>query len=364
MVERLTLPDGSEVWHVSGYATVRAALADPRLSLDKAHAKAWTGFALPPALDANLLNMDPPDHTRIRSLVSQAFTPRRVEQLRPFVQRVADELLDAVAGDGRADLIAAYAGPLPVIVIGELLGVPADAGARFRELTSTLLNPPSREAAAGAITGIQRFITDLIRRRRTDPGGDLLSAMIAARDADDRLTEDELTSLAFLILIAGHETTVNLIGNAVHLLLTHPDRLAEARCEPESLPAVVEEVLRVAPPTPVAFRRFPVEDVELDGVRIPAGDTVLLSIAGANRDPARFDRPEVFDPARTDGGHVALGHGIHYCIGAPLARLEGEIALRTLLRRLPRLALAVPEAQLRWSPSFRTRGLLELPVAY
>ncbi|GAA0459297.1 cytochrome P450 [Streptomyces olivaceiscleroticus] len=383
-VHRISGPDGQPAWLVTRYADVRGALADPRLSLDKRNSSTgYRGFSLPPALDANLLNMDPPDHTRVRRLVVKAFTPGRVEKLRAPVAKVAQDLLDAVEPRGTADLIADFAGPLPIIVICDLLGVPEHDRRDFRAWTDALITPdPSRPAAMKeAIGAMLRFFTELIATKRAEPGDDLLSDLIAVRDegdegdeaddgsgaggvAGDRLSEDELTSLAFLILFAGYENTVHLIGNAVLALLDHPDVLAELRAEPERMPAAVEEFARYDGPAPLAIRRFPVEDVEIGGVRIPAGESVLLSLASANRDPERFPDPATLDPHRDIFGHLALGHGIHYCLGAPLARMETQTALDAVIQRFPGLRLAVPRTELQWRRSIRARGLMSLPVAW
>ncbi|MFJ6837131.1 cytochrome P450 [Streptomyces sp. NPDC091209] len=365
-VHRITGTDGLPAWLVTRYDDVRETLADPRLSLDKRNASAggYRGMSLPPALDANLLNMDPPDHTRIRRLVSRAFTPRQIEQLREPIQRTADQLLDAIAAAERADLIASYAAPLPITVICDLLGVaPADR-LDFRSWTDALFAPdPTRPSQAKEGVGnLLLFLTRLITDKRTAPADDLLSALIAVRDEEDRLSEDELTSLAFLILVAGYENTVHLIGNAVLTLLRHPDQLAELRAVPTRLSAVVEELARYDGPMPLAIRRFPTEDVTISGVAIPAGETVLLSLAAAHRDPQRFTDPDRFDIDRDATGHLALGHGIHYCLGAPLARMETEIALSALFERFPGMALDVSPGELRWRPSMRSRGLLTLPV--
>lgn len=367
-VHRITGPDGLPVWLVTRYADVRRALADPRLALDKQHAAPgnYRGFALPPALDANLLNMDPPDHTRIRRLVSQAFTPRRIAALRGPVEQVADALLDAMAPHGRADLITAYAAPLPITVICDLLGVPTEDRHDFRAWTDALVTPdPARpQDARAAVAAMLAFFTALIDRKRAEPGDDLLSDLIAVRDEGDRLGEDELTSLAFLILFAGYENTVHLIGNAVLALLRHPDQLAALRADESLVPAAVEEFARYDGPAPLAIRRFPREDVVIGGVTVPAGETVLCVLASANRDPEQFPEPDRLDVHRRETGHLALGHGIHYCLGAPLARLETSVALTALLRRFPELALDVPESELRHRPSLRARGLLELPVRF
>lgn len=367
-VHRIAGTDGRPAWLVTRYGDVRQALGDPRLSLDKsnAHPGNYQGLALPPALDANLLNMDPPDHTRIRRLVVRAFTPRHIEQLREPIRQTADALLDAVAPQGRADLIAAYAGPLPITVICDLLGVPPHSRRDFRAWTDALITPdPERPAAAGeAVRNMLAFFTELIAEKRAALSDDLLSSLVAVKDEGDRLGQDELMSLAFLILFAGYENTVHLIGNTVLNLLRHPDQRAVLRAEPQLLSRAVEEFARHDGPTPLAIRRFPVEDVTIGGVTIPAGETVLLSLAAANRDPSRFADPDRLDVTRDPSGHLALGHGIHYCLGAPLARLETEIALDALLHRFPHMALAVPESELRWRPSIRTRGLLALPVAF
>jgi cytochrome P450 len=364
----VTGPDGLRFWLITRYKDVKAALADPRLSLDRRNALPgqYRGMSLPSALDANLLNMDPPDHGRIRGLVGAAFTGRRVEKLRAPIQRLADELVGAIAPLGHADLVAAYAAPLPIAVICDLLGVPADSRPDFRVWTDALTAPdPTRpERAKEAVSHLWRFFTWLIADKRRQPGDDLLTDLIAARDRDDRLTEDELTSLAFLILFAGYENTVQLIGNAILALLDHPQQAALLREDPGLIPQAVDELLRFDGPAPLAIRRFPTEDIEIGGVRIPAGETVLLSLASANRDPAIFADPDRLDMRRATRGHLALGHGIHYCLGAPLARLETAIALETLLRRLPGLALAGPRDQVCWRPSIRSRGLLSLDVVF
>ncbi|CCK30866.1 Cytochrome P450 [Streptomyces davaonensis JCM 4913] len=365
-VHRIAGTDGNPAWLVTRYEDVRAALNDPRLSLDKRHAAPgnYRGFALPPALDANLLNMDPPDHTRIRRLVVRAFTPRRVEQLRAPIRQTADRLLDALGSEGTTDLVAAYAAPLPITVICDLLGVPDGQRLDFRTWTDTLVAPdPARPGAAKeAVAAMLAFFTGLLADKRRQPADDLLSDLIAVRDEGDRLTEDELMSLAFLILFAGYENTVQLIGNAVLGLLRHPEQLAALRADPSRIPAAVEEFTRHEGPALLAIRRFPTEDVTIGGVSVPAGETVLLSLAAANRDPARFPDPDRLDLDRDASGHLALGHGIHYCLGAPLARAETEIALTALLERFPELALT--EADVRWRPSLRARGLAALDVTY
>ncbi|MEV7013620.1 cytochrome P450 [Streptosporangium sp. NPDC051022] len=364
-VRRTTTPDGTAVWLVTRYADVRAALGDPRLSLDRTNSRGgYGGFRLPPALDRNLLNMDAPDHTRIRRLVSRAFTARRVEEMRPRIQAVTNRLLDAVASCDRVDLMAALAVPLPLTVIGELLGVPAGDREAFRGWTTTLIAPdPGRPGQAGEAVGrMSGLLARLVADKRAEPADDLISAMIAARDEEDRLTEEEMTSLAFLILWAGYEATVHLVGNGILTLLRHPEWLAAVRDDPALVAPVVEEVLRFVSPTPYAIRRFTVEDVTIGGVTVPAGDTVLLSLACAHHDETVFLGPENFAPGPRENSHLAFGYGAHYCLGAPLARAEAQIAIGTLVRRHPGVTAALPVEELRWQPSYRSHGLLELPV--
>lgn len=364
-VHRIAGPDGSPSWLVTRYDDVRQALADPRLSVDKRHALPgnYRGLNLPPALDANLLNMDPPDHTRIRALVTKAFTPGRIEALAQPIRRTADALLEPVVRRGRADLVAEYAAPLPITVICELLGVPEGVRTDFRAWTDAMLAPPNREDARNAIGAMLTFFAGLITGKRAVPGDDLITDLIAARDHGDRLSDDELTSLVFLILFAGYENVVHLIGNATLALLTDRPSWDRLRSDRSLLPAAVDELMRYDGPAPLAIRRFPVEDVEIGGVVIPAGETVLLGLSSANRDPDRFPDPDHLDLDRSTRGHLALGHGIHYCLGAPLARLETMIALEALLDHTPGLRLACAPEDLAWRDSIRTRGLRTLPVA-
>ncbi|MGW7438435.1 cytochrome P450 family protein [Streptomyces sp. NPDC054849] len=366
-VHRVALPDGSPVWLVTRERDVREGLSDQRLSVDKRHSSTgFSGFSLPPALDRNLLNIDPDDHLRLRRLVAKGFTARRVDLLRAEIGTAVDALVtqlgDQIGRNGEADLVAAFAKPLPLRVIGALLDVPAGDQERFSAWISTMLSPRSREGLSQAIGDIHGFLTDLVALRRAAPGDDVLSGLIAARDEEDRLTEDELVSLAFLILGAGSENVQHVISAGILTLLEHPDQLAELRARPARMADAVEELLRYTSPNQTAIRRFPTEPVEIGGVRIPAGDTVLFSLASAHRDPARYPDPDRFDIDRADKAHLALGHGMHYCLGAPLARLQLTLALGALIDRLPRLALARPADQLHWNGTFRFRALRELPV--
>jgi cytochrome P450 len=372
-VHRITLPNGMPAWLVTGYDAVRATLTDPRL-IKNPGPTPLEGL-LPPAVNAamnsDLLHNDPPDHTRLRRLVSGAFTRRRVDALAPRIQQIADGLLDdltgALAEHGEADLIAAFAYPLPITVIGELLGVPAHDQAGFRRWSTTVAGGAAadRQAWVDAATALIGFVRELVAAKRARPADDLMSALVAARDGADRLTEDELTSMVFLLLVAGHETTVNLIGNGMYTLFTHPDRHALLLAEPERLAATIEELLRFDGPVQVATFRWTSVPVQIGDTVIPAGEVVIPGLLAANRDPAAVAAPDVFDPSRhaTAAGHLAFGHGVHHCLGAALARLEGRIALGSLLARLPDLRLAVPVAGLRWRPSVLMHGLATLPVA-
>ncbi|RPF41103.1 cytochrome P450 [Streptomyces sp. Ag109_G2-6] len=360
-VHRVALPDGAPVWLVTHEADVRAGLADGRFSVDKRHSRGgFKGFSLPPALDANLLNIGPEDHLRLRRLVAQGFTPRHVEGMRTAVQAAvdafADRLVARLEAEGTADVVAEFARPLPLKVIGDLLAVPEEEYGRFAGWIGSMLLPGSGEELAGAVRSVHGYLVELVAARRAAPGDDILSGLIAARDSGDRLGEDELVSLAFLILMAGSENVQHLISGGLLTLLTHGLE------RPELLPEAVEELFRYAVPNHTAIRRFPTEPVEIGGVRIPAGDTVLFSIASAHRDPARYPDPDRFDPGRADKAHLALGHGVHYCLGAPLARTQVTLALGTLLRRLPGLRPAVPVRELEWSTTFRFRALRALPV--
>ncbi|MGH3778526.1 MAG: cytochrome P450 family protein [Pseudonocardiaceae bacterium] len=366
-VHRIMLPTDEPIWLITDYEEMRSALHDPRLI--KIDGTQVGRDLLPPAVFAatshHMLNSNPPDHTRLRRLVTAAFTRRRVEQLAPRIQQIADELLDAMADAEQVDLIDAFAYPLPLTVICELLGVPVDRRTEFRRwssivVTGVLAGTDTYVAASTAVVG---YLRELIETKRATPADDLLSALVAVRDGEDRLTEDELTSMAFLLLVAGHETTVNLIGNGVLALLTHPEQLTLLRAQPDRLPAAIEELLRYDGPLQVTTFRRTAAPVDIGGVTIPAGEIVVHGLLAANRDPACTTQPDVLDITRTHNPHLTFGHGIHHCLGAPLARLEGRIALGTLLARFPRLRLAVPAEQLTWKPSVLMHALTALPVA-
>ncbi|MFD1660075.1 cytochrome P450 [Streptomyces caeni] len=371
-VRRAVIAGGLEAWLVTRYEDGLAALCDPRLGSDIHDASDPRLLRQLPATEREsmlrtMLRADPPDHTRLRRLVSKAFTARRVAELRPRVQAITDGLLDAIVRAGRADLVADFALPLPVTVISELLGVPTADRYDFQRWTDDMIlqgpEPPDPAVADAAWQQMRAYLTGLLDAKRANAGDDLLSALITARDEERRLDEDELIAMAFLLLVAGYITTVNLIGGGIAALLAHPDQLRLLRDDPSLLPDAIEELLRYDGPVNPGIARFAREDVEIAGVTVPRGATVLVASAIADRDPARFADPDRLDITRRDNAHLAFGHGIHYCLGAPLARLEGQIAIGTALRRLPGLALAVPPGELRWRPS-GLRGPERLPVTF
>ncbi|HWD06443.1 MAG TPA: cytochrome P450 [Amycolatopsis sp.] len=313
-------------------------------------------------LGAHMLNTDPPTHTRLRKLVNKAFTSRAIAGLRPRIEEIAKELLDAMGGHDEVDLMATFAGPLPITVICELLGVrEADRG-EFTGWSNTLLGSGDVEHLQAAAIAMHSYLVELVARKRAEPGDDLLSGLVLATDEGDSLSEDELVSMAFLLLVAGHETTVNLIGNATLALLRAPEQRAKLAADPGLMPGAVEEFLRFDGPINIATLRYTIDDVEVGDETIPAGEFVQVSLLAANRDETRFPDPAELDVTRAPGGHLAFGHGIHYCVGAPLARMEAEIALNGLLARFPNLELAVREEELTYRQSTLVHGLVKLPV--
>ncbi|MER6408003.1 cytochrome P450 [Streptomyces viridosporus] len=367
-VHRIRMPEGgAEAWLVVGYEAGRAALADPGLSKD--WGKASPSLPLGSVSSGpHMLRADPPDHTRLRELVAREFTARRVRELAPRVQETADALLDRMltAPGRRADLVEALSFPLPISVICELLGVPDLDRESFRTWSNDALGATVPEARKAAAASMARYMTGLVEGKRQRPGDDLLSALIhdSAEDGD-RLSSEELLGMAWLLLVAGHETTVNLISNGVLALLTHPEQLAALRADPSLLDNAVEEMLRYEGPVETPTFRFTTGPVMIGDTVIPGGgELVLIAMADANRDPARFPVPDRFDIFRDARGHIAFGHGIHHCLGAPLARLEARIAVRTLLERCPDLTLDIHPAAITWRPGMMIRGPRSLPVRF
>jgi cytochrome P450 len=368
-VQRFTLPMGKPAWLVTGHAEVRAALNEPRLvkaavplgnELRKDRMRAASG------LTQHLLAVDGADHARLRRLVSAAFTRRRMDALAPVIQRTADALLDdlAAAADAQVDLVAGYAYPLPMTVICDLLGVPAELREDLHLGTKAMATSLgiSDDEYLPAFDRLVETLDALVELKRRDPRDDLISALIAARDGEDSLTEDELKSMIWLLVAAGHETTAHLIGNGMHALLSHPEQLELLRTSPDQISGAVEEMLRWCGPVQVTIQLYATESLVLGGVQIKPGDLVLPALLPANRDPEHTPNPDALDVAREPQSHVAFGHGVHHCLGAPMARLEARIAFEALLRRFPHLRPAEPLDELPWLPSFLFHGLVRLPV--
>jgi hypothetical protein len=362
------------LWVLSRYADVAQGLRDPRLGVNLGNAVAFKAL---PTMDPRvqivmrmfeqqMLFRDPPEHTRLRGLVNKAFTPRVVEQLRPHMERLVNELLDQVEPAGKMDLIADLAFPLPVTVIAVMLGVPTEDHDRFSRWSQTLaytlepvLPPEALYAANQAAVEILDYFRSLVSKKRAQPEDDLLSALIQAEEQGQRLTQEELLANAVLLLVAGHETTVNLIGNGVLALLRHRDQLERFQREPDLIETAIEELLRYDSPAQMTTR-IARETISLDGQTIQAGQEVMLLLGSGNRDPDRFHQPDQLDLGRLDCKHLSFGGGPHYCVGAPLARAEGQIALSTLVRRFPNLQLADPSPPRR--PSAVLRGLRSMPL--
>jgi cytochrome P450 len=371
---RITL-NTMPAWLVTRYDDVRRLLADPRLSnsLDNlspelAAAGAWVLGERMLGLDRNLLRSDAPAHTRLRRLVSKAFTAGRIEQLSPRVQQMADELVDRFAWRGTAELISEFAFPLPLMVIMELLGMPAADWDQFRHWAEMTVprGPDSLAEEAEGYAAIRAYFVDLVAAKTRDCGGDdLLSALAAVREEGQHLDEDELLGMAWLLFTAGHSTTVDLIGSGTLALLRDPDQLAALRADPDRLPAAIEEMVRYDGAIELGISRFTTEEITLGDVTIPGGgEVVFLAIAAADRDPDRFTDPDRFDSTRAESGHLGFGHGSHYCLGAPLARMQATIALRTLLDRCANLTLAVDPDELPWQVNPHLRGPGMLPVRF
>ncbi|MFF8275764.1 cytochrome P450 [Streptomyces lateritius] len=370
-VQRVRLNPALEVWMVTGYDEAVSALTDPRLSSSPVRvnglAEEMARQERTNVLMASMLVADGADHTRLRNLVSKAFTARRVEELAPRVREHTDAFLDAIAPKGSADLVAEFALPLPMAVLSELIGIPAEGQPEFARLAVGLIMPPNTPErlakGARARAELTAFFEPLIAARKAEPRDDLLSALCAAQ-AEERISDRELTAMAILLTLAGHETTASLIANGVHALLRHPDQFAALRDDPSLLPGAIEELLRYEGPVSRGVARFTVEDFEIAGVTVPAGEMIIIGLAAANRDPARYDRPDILDIARREmPQQLAFGHGVHFCLGAPLARAEARIAIGSLLRRFPDLRLAAPDEVLTRREGI-LRGMATLPVTF
>ncbi|WP_128893780.1 cytochrome P450 family protein [Longirhabdus pacifica] len=362
-----------ESWLISRYKDVSALFADLRLSKEptklmteeEIKQRAYgeeSGYVM-----NNMLSTDPPDHKRLRMLVHKVFTPSMIENLRGRITEITNELLDEMEKKEQCDLINDFAFPLPITVISEMMGIPAEDRERFRVWSENASNDEfdSKEEFENWQEYIRDFLDymkKLVKIRSENPQDDIISHLVQAEEDGDKLSEEELYSTLFLLVVAGHETTVNLIGNGMFALFQHPEQLTKLKNNQDLMPTAIEEMLRYTNPVEFATFRMALEDIDLHDKQIKKGDYIYLSIAGANRDPEFFENADVFDITRENNKHLAFGYGIHFCLGAPLARLEADIALRALLNRFPNLALAVEEKDIRWRNSEIFRGITSLPV--
>jgi cytochrome P450 len=363
-------------WLISRYEEANAILRNLGYGKELQHWRQFNpllrlGMEMIPAIKSKMgwmLNQDPPDHTRLRSLVNRAFTPAMVARLRPHIQKIADSLIDGFAAQGSCDLVADYAFQLPVTVIAEMLGIPAADRERFKAWSHAMteaLEPSFNIAHMGASNKANdeliEYLKPLVEQRRRSPQDDLISALVRAEEEGSKLTEEELLGNCVLLLVAGHETTVNLIGNSIYLLLTHPESLLLLRQKPDLIDSAVNEFLRYESPVQM-MRRLASADLEVNGQQIKKGDMLIILIGSANRDPAQFENPDVFDITRIENKHISFGLGIHHCLGSSLAEAEGQIAVSTLINRLPNLKLT--GAKLEHRLPFALRGMKVLPVEF
>lgn len=366
-VTRVVLPTGDQAWLVTRYADVRKVLSDARFSRAAAEAPDAPRLGKTSPGPQTILGMDPPEHTRLRRLVSQAFTARRIEELRPRTEQLANELMHAVGVAPRpVDLMATYALVLPIKVIFELLGVPYEDGDRLHSWTDVIfsLGGYSAEEVAEARGKLRDYLGEMIAERRREPTDDLLGVLVTARDEGQKLDESELVEFALILLTVGHMSTASTLTSSLYTLLRQPGALARLHESPELVPSAVEELLRYNPFALTGTQlRVALTDVELGGATIAAGDGVIATVAAANRDAAVFDRPDELDLGREDNPHLAFGYGVHHCLGAQLARMELQVALTTVIRRLPpTLHIAVPDEWLNWKVGLTARSLVSLPV--
>jgi cytochrome P450 len=369
-VIQVQTPDGQLAWLITRYDDALNALKDKRLSKDQANLREkppWVPKYFEP-LARNMLDLDDPDHARLRTLVHKAFTPKLIETLRMSIEALSETLIESAKRRGRMDLIAEFALPLPVAVISQMLGIPKREQDKFHRWSNTIVSSQSSKFGAlkaiPSVISFLRYIRRLVRLRQARPENDLTTAMIQAEEAGDRMNTDEMLAMIFLLLIAGHETTVNLIGNGMLALFTHPEQMEKLRSDASLVAPAVEEMLRFDSPVEMATERYSTEEVEFSGTTIPAGARVYVVIASANRDEQQFERADQFDITRPNNRHLSFGMGTHYCLGAPLARLEGQIAITALLKHMPKLRLAVPYNEIRWKPGLVLRGVKGLPLEF
>jgi cytochrome P450 len=373
-VYRTTLPSRQVAWLVTRYDDVLAVLKDERFAKDRFNAMPperrakmpWVPNLFKP-LARTMLDVDGPDHTRLRALVHKAFAPRLIERLRERIQTLCDDLLTVVQHNGSLELIREYALPLPATIIAELLGVPLQDRAKFQSWSNSMVSVSSSGDLLRALPQVwlfMRYLRTLFEQRRANPRDDLVTALVQAEEAGDTLSEDELLAMVVLLLIAGHETTVNLISSGTLALLAHPEQMDLLRQNPALIKPAIEELLRYTSPVAMATERFAREDIAIGGMTIPCGEQVLAVLGSANRDERQFPNPDTLDITREPNRHLAFGQGVHFCLGAPLARLEGQIAVNTLLRRIPNLHLTSAPESLRWRKGLFLHGLEQLPLAF
>ncbi|MBA9028906.1 cytochrome P450 family protein [Peribacillus huizhouensis] len=365
-VYRILLPDGQYGWMITRYEDAIEALKDLRL-IKNFSKLTGENEGYDSIFTHNMLFSDPPDHKRLRGLVQKAFTPRMIAEMRDRIQEITDDLLDEIAKKDSMNLIDDLAFPLPIIVICEILGVPSEDRDKFRIWSNSLIEGTNGEHAKDMAVHMQEFtkyLGDRFSKVRESPGEDLISQLIMAEEEGDKLTEKELYGVVSLLIIAGHETTVNLIGNSILSFLEHPDQLQLLQDHPEMIHTALEESLRYNGPVEFSTSRWAREDFEFKGKEISKGDLVIIALNSANHDPNQFTDPEVFDITREKSPHLAFGKGIHLCLGAPLARLEGEIAISSLLQRFPQIKLRVDTNELEWRPGMVVRGVKEIPLSF
>ena len=374
-VWRTEVLNGRTAWLVTRYEDAMGVLKDDRFAKDPRSAQdpdqraqaQWVPAVLKP-LEHNMLDVDDPDHGRLRTLVSKAFTPRLIERVRGRVETICQELLGAMERKGRAELVRDYALPLPATVIAELLGVPARDHRKFHRWSNRIVSISSGRdvwRALPAAIAFVRYLRKMSERRRASPEDDLISALVQAEEEGDKLSQDELLAMSFLLLVAGHETTVNLIASGTLALLENPEQLEELKADPQLIKSAVEELLRYTSPVEIATERYARQDLEVSGTPIPRGELVLAVLGSANRDEQHFDEPDALHLRRDPNRHLAFGRGgAHHCLGAPLARMEGQIAITALLQRFSDLRLAADPESLRWNRGFFLRGLQKLPIKY
>lgn len=361
-VFRVMFPHGEFGWIITRYEDAVQILKDPRFSKDVVRRYGAENQSI---FSNNMLFSDPPDHKRLRGLVQKAFTPKLVANMRSHIQDIADDLLDNLPSQEKMNLIDDFAFPLPIIVISEILGVPAQDRDQFRIWSNTVIDASTAESAELFEQHSKEFtdyLTAWFAKVRQDPGTDLISQLVIAEESGQQLTEQELLGVVSLLIIAGHETTVNLIGNGILALLEHPEQRELLINQPELIHNAIEEMLRYNGPVEFSTSRWALEDIEFRGEHIAQGELVIVALDSANRDEQQFKDADIFDITREKSSHLAFGKGIHLCLGAPLARLEGEIAVSTLLNRFPNMQLQADVNELEWRPGMIVRGVKEIPV--